>query len=531
MLYAAGTTTAAATLTASNFPVATANRPEPQLAPPPFAHGVASGDPISNSIVLWTRITANEPQVSVEWQVAADREFAAIVASGAVLTDASSNYTIHIDPLNLQPATVYFYRFFVRSGEYAGTVSPTGRTKTAPAPGTPLDELTLAVASCANWESGYFSAYRDMAERADAFDATVFLGDYIYEYGTGEYAGNGPVRIHDPQHEIVTLEDYRRRYAQYRTDTNLQAAHAALPWIVVWDDHETANNSWRDGAENHDPATHGSWQSRRDAAMQAYFEWMPVRATSPSDNGHIYRSFTFGNLAELTIMDLRTYRDKDTTASVSTATDPSRTMLGGEQYQWLTRKIESSDVAWNVLGNSVMFSPLNLMTLEADAQTSSVAAVLSENITNMPLNGDQWDGYTNERSRLLDTLARHNQNTGANPLFLTGDIHTEWAHSIDRGDQPFGAELVCASISAPNVDEELGLQPSNPLTPMAHRIIQAANPHCRHVDLVHHGYAYVTIRPQEVDMHWLRVSAIGDPNATFTDTIALTWQKGTGFTS
>ena len=404
VIYAAGTaagTAAAATLTTSNIPVATAFRPQPQLAPPPFAHGVASGDPISNSVVLWTRISAEDPQVTVMWQVSTSMDFHTITAQGTATTDSSRDYTIHVDPFSLQPATVYFYRFTVTTGHYAGQHSPTGRTKTAPTPGTPLEQLTLAVASCANWESGYFSAYRDMAKRAELFDATLFLGDYIYEYGTGEYAGNGPVRIHDPEHEITTLDDYRRRYARYRTDHDLQAAHAALPWIVVWDDHETANNSWRDGAENHQ-APEGNWLSRRNAAMQAYFEWMPVRATSPSDNGHIYRSFTFGDLAELTIMDLRTYRDKEAFGSVPAATNPDRTMLGSEQYQWLTRKIESSNVAWNVLGNSVMFSPLDLMTLEQDPQASSVSQVLSENITNLPLNGDQWDGYSAERTRLLD---------------------------------------------------------------------------------------------------------------------------------
>lgn len=530
ILYAAGNTAAAATLTASNVPIATAHRPEPALSPPSFVHGVASGDPLPNSAVLWTRITTNEPQVTVAWQVSTTETFAEIAAEGTVLTDATSDYTIHIDPLALRPGTVYSYRFEILTEKYEGKISSIGRTKTAPAPGIALDELTLAVASCANWESGYFSAYRDMANRASLFDATLLLGDYVYEYGTGEYAGNGPVRIHDPEHEITTLDDYRRRYARYRTDHDVQAAHAALPWIVVWDDHETANNSWRDGAENHQ-ASEGNWFSRRNAAMQAYFEWMPVRATSPSDNGHIYRSFTYGALAELTITDLGTYRDMEAFGSVSTATNPDRTMLGNEQYQWLTAKIESSNVAWNVLGNSVMFSPLNLVTLEQDPHASSVSQVLSENITYLPLNGDQWDGYSAERTRLLYTLANHHHATGANPLFLTGDIHTEWAHTINRDGAPLGAELVCSSISAPNVDEELGLTPTNPVTPLAQRIIQAANPHCRHVNLVNHGYAYVTIRRSQVEMHWLRVSAIGDPNATVADAITLTWEKGTGFTS
>lgn len=535
VIYAAGTaagTAAAATLTASNIPVATAFRPQPQLAPPPFAHGVASGDPISNSVVLWTRISTEDQQVTVMWQVSTSRDFHTITAQGTATTDSSRDYTIHVDPFSLQPASVYFYRFIVTTGDYAGQHSPIGRTKTAPTPGTPLEQLTLAVASCANWESGYFSAYRDMAKRAELFDATLFLGDYIYEYASGSYAGNGPVRLHDPAHELRTLNDYRRRYARYRTDADLQAAHAALPWIVVWDDHETANNSWANGAENYNPNAQGDWLTRRNLAMQAYFEWMPVRATSPSDNGRIYRSFSFGDLAELTIMDLRTYRDVEAHNSVAEATNPARTMLGSEQFTWVGNKIESSNVAWNVLGNSVMFAPLNLMTLKSDPAASSVSSALSENITSLPLNGDQWDGYIAERSRLLNLLQAHHVRTGAIPLFLTGDIHTEWAHNIySTTGTLLAAELVCSSISAPNVDEILGLQPTNPLTPAAQSIIQTANPHCRHVNLVHHGYAYVTITRDHAEMHWLRVDAIGDPQSQVHDSISLTWQKEVGFTT
>ena len=288
MIFVAGTaagTTAAATLTASNIPRAIAHRPQPPLAPPPFAHGVASGDPISSSVVLWTRISTQDAQVTVTWQVSTTKDFSTIAAQGTASTDSSRDYTIHVDPYSLQPATVYFYRFIVTTGQYAGHGSPIGRTKTAPQPGARLDQLTLAVASCANYESGYFSAYRDMAERAELFDATLFLGDYIYEYATGVYSGNGPVRIHDPQHELRTLNDYRRRYARYRTDNNLQAAHAALPWIVVWDDHETANNSWSHGAENHSPHTQGDWLTRRDAAMQAYFSGCRCAPLIPRETG------------------------------------------------------------------------------------------------------------------------------------------------------------------------------------------------------------------------------------------------------
>ena len=201
---------------------------------------------------------------------------------------------------------MYYYTFTVVAGPHAEATSPLGRTKTAPA--GQVDRQRWAIASCANWEAGFFSAYADMAQRgwAGELDLTVFLGDYIYEYAQYEYAGYGPVRLHQPAHEIVSLADYRIRYSRYCTDPALQGAHAAMPWAVVWDDHEVANNNWREGAENHDP-NEGDFFARRDAALRAYYEWMPVRLSETSEQGHIYRSLKFGNLVELTIMDLRTY--------------------------------------------------------------------------------------------------------------------------------------------------------------------------------------------------------------------------------
>lgn len=247
------------------------------MQPLPFRHGVASGDPLPHTVILWTRVTPSEDafpgsgsgeDVLLHWAIATDEGFTAIVQAGEVTATATSDHTVHVDPWGLESDTEYFYRFTVLSGPHRGASSPTGRTHTAPAFTAHVHNLNLAVASCANWESGYFAAYRDIAARGRTgdLDLVVFLGDYIYEYGQGEYPGFGPFRLFEPAHELIALADYRMRYGQYRTDLDLQAAHAALPWVVVWDDHETANNSWREGAENHQPASEGDWLTRRGHA-------------------------------------------------------------------------------------------------------------------------------------------------------------------------------------------------------------------------------------------------------------------------
>ncbi|WP_047259942.1 alkaline phosphatase D family protein [Corynebacterium uterequi] len=484
----------------------------------PFLHGVASGDPLPDTVVLWTRVTPSPDampgsgvgeDVTLRWEVAADETFSSIIAGGEVVATAATDHTVHVDPWNLQPSTVYYYRFTVLSGTYAGTVSPVGRTQTAPSLDASPENLRFAVASCANWESGFFRAYADMAQRGynGELDFTLFLGDYIYEYAQGEYSGFGPYRWYEPAHEIISLADYRIRYALHRTDPNLQAAHAAMPWIVVWDDHETANNSWLQGAENHNPATEGEWLPRRNAAFQAYFEWLPVRATNPSEGGHIYRSFSFGDLAELLVMDLRTYRDEGVTVKLWEAGDPDRTMLGTEQSQWLMGKISTHDAAWTILGNSVMYSEMNLATLHQDPQMAELSSFLTEHrIDGIPVNGDQWDGYAYERAKLKQALA----DTGKKVLVCTGDIHSEWGHVVVTDDgREIGAEVVCTSITAPGGPETIGLPPETPLFDLAHAYIQSANPDVRHVSFRYHGYCVAKVDRSGVSMEYWRVNHVG----------------------
>ena len=509
----------------------------------PFLHGVASGDPLPDRVVLWTRVTPSREalpgsglgeDVELEWQIDTSEDFGN-PQTGSVTTSADSDHTVHVDPEGLKPATEYFYRFIVKSGEFEGATSPVGRTLTAPKEDASLDNLNLAIASCANWESGFFSAYGDMAQRARAgeIDHVVFLGDYIYEYPTGEYAGkSGVARMHHPEWEITTLEDYRQRHGRYRTDLNLQAAHAACPWIVIWDDHETANNSWFAGAENHtDGRVEGEWPERQGAAVQAYFEWLPVRAQSAGEEQLLYRSFKFGDLAQLTMMDLRTYRDAETTGANFANDD--RTMLGKKQFDWVAQQLQESTARWDVLGNSVMVSPMRFVTIPDNEKANIAAGYMKERATGIAVNSDQWDGYAAERDRLLTMLDEQESNA----LFLTGDIHSEWANSIasPSGFGEIGCEMVTTSISAPNVDEILTTafgtyhKEDNSTSLLVEKVIRDYNPWVNHIDFDAHGYGIASIHYDYVDMLYYRVSDVEDPDAAVSLGTKRQWRIGEGF--
>lgn len=474
-----------------------------------FQHGVASGDPLAGSVLLWTRVTSHpddvpgsgsgEP-VSLLWQVSSDDSFSDTLASGQVTSDPENDNCVKIDATGLPSDTWFSYRFAVAEGPYAGQ-SITGRSRTVPSPGVVADHLGIGLTSCANWESGYFSAYRDMANNPD-LDLIMCVGDYIYEYGTGEYGGKDRVvRVTEPAHEIVTLQDYRIRYGQYRTDPDLQAAHAAKPWVVTWDDHEVANDNWRDGAENHQPDTEGDFHERHRVAMRAYLEWLPVRATPISDGGHLYRTLNYGSLAEIVMLDLRSYRDEGLEFRTSAGTDDeSRTMLGSEQFQYLSDQWTTSDALWNLVGNSVMFTPVLIPPLDPEAHRA-ITGLLGIPENGMPYNLDQWDGYAAERRRVIDILtANHIDNV----VFLTGDIHSSWATNVPVNAASFpdsgiaASEIVCTSVSSSNIDDILGLPSRNAVTISAETALQAANRHCKYIEFDSHGYVAVHVSPEEI---------------------------------
>ncbi len=420
-----------------------------KLAAAHFTHGIASGDPLADRVILWTRVlpgSGNADSVPCTWQVAIDDSFDTIVASGEAAARADRDYTVKVDAAGLKPGTSYCYRFIA-----SGVTSPVGCTRTLPVGA--VSEFKMAVASCSNYPQGFFHAYRDIAE--SDVDVVLHLGDYLYEYPLGYYANpvaeNQFGRNVEPEHEILVLEDYRMRHGLYRTDPDLLAAHAAHPWITVWDDHEMMNDTWRAGAENHDEGE-GDFFERIHAARQAYHEWMPIRTGAEGDQGVIYRGFQIGDLADLLMLDTRLVgRDQqlDYATGIEQASsleafikndlyNPKRQMLGEEQEAWLQQALQRSKArgaTWQVLGQQVLMGKLNIPVIPPEelaklelseyarprvAQTQQLAPY------GLPSNLDAWDGYPAARERLFAMLTAH----ATNPISLAGDTHNGWAFNL-----------------------------------------------------------------------------------------------------
>lgn len=475
---------------------------------PAFLHGIASGDPLPDGVLLWTRLTPGPdavpgsgkgPDTAVSWEVAEDKGFARVVASGTTTSKAASDHTVKVDVRGLRQATVYYFRFA------AGTVlSPVGRTRTTPATDAATPGVRFGVVSCANWESGYFSAYRHLAARAD-LDAVLHLGDYIYEYASGGYPEEKyVVRQHEPKHEILTLADYRTRHATYKTDTDLQALHAAHPVIAIWDDHEFANDTWSGGAENHTPGAEGEWAARAAAARQAYFEWMPVRT---STEGTVYRRLRFGKLADLHLLDLRSFRSQQTTVGNGSVDDPERTLTGRAQLDWLKAGLAGSDAAWKLVGTSVMISPVAFGSVPAHL-LGPIAELLGLPKEGLAINVDQWDGYTDDRKELLGHLT---QRGIENTVFLTGDIHMAWANDVPvkAATYPFSqsaaTEFVVTSVSSDNLDDILHVAPGT-LSLVASTAVKAANRHVKWLDMDGHGYGVLDVTAERSQMDYYVLS-------------------------
>jgi alkaline phosphatase D len=454
-----------------------------------FRHGVASGDPLADRVMLWTRVSGVAGRVAVDWRVWTDPALTQAVAAGTVATDASRDYTVKVDATGLQPGTSYYYRF--SSG---GVDSPVGRTRTAPQGAT--ERLRIGVVSCSSLAHGFFNAYRLLAARAD-LDLILHLGDYIYEYGSGEY---GSAREYEPAHEILTLDDYRTRYGQYRLDPDLQELHRQHPMINVWDDHETADNSWRDGAENHQPGE-GEWPQRKAWGIQAFHEWLPIRPADPADPGRIYRGFRYGDLADITMLDTRLH-DRDEPGSIpplpdEPIRDPARRMLGPEQRQWLFDRLASSGARWRLIGQQVVMHQWQLVGLPLALGGGQ------------PLNGDAWDGYQAERQAFIDHLR---DRAIGNVLILTGDVHSSWA--ADLTDDPAnpaaynpltGAGAVAAEFVTTSVTSPFLLEP-----PEGQQAFQATNPHIKYIDVDRKGYLLLDVTPERIQGEWWYVDTIAE---------------------
>lgn len=481
--------------------------PDETLAP--FLHGVASGDPLADRVVIWTRVTPARPGdvIPVTWRVATDPDLSKVVAQGQTKAGSNRDWCVKVDVTGLRPGTTYYYGF--TSG---GRASITGRTRTAPAGA--VDRLRFAVVSCSNYPEGYFNAYRNIAGRHD-LDAVVHLGDYVYEYGEAGELG----RAADPPHEMVTLDDYRTRYAQYRLDPDLRAAHQQHPFITVWDDHESTNNSWYGGADNHDPGE-GEWFERKAIAARVYDEWMPIRLPDPADPLKIWRHLPYGDLADLVMLDTRLWgRDQQPVMFDGTTDDPARTMLGFDQEAWLTERLAASKergAAWRVLGQQVMFAPLNLAPLP-DLPALNLLRLPSEGLA---LNPDQWDGYNANRQRVIDVLRGANRAGRMDDVVvLTGDIHTSWANDVPDSAFPvtgyvpglgrgsMAVEFVTPSVTSANVDDATGI-PSTPIELAA----KVANPHVRWVDLDANGYLVLTLTPESAQSDWFHLATVTEPS-------------------
>ena len=497
-----------------------------------FRHGVASGDPLPSSVLLWTRITPTPdaapgsgvgPDVTVSWEVAEDSGFLRMAARGSVRTGPARDHTVKVIPGGLKPGTAYWYRFTA-----SGVTSATGRTRTAPAAGAAVDRLRMGVVSCANWQAGYFSAYRYLADRGD-LDVVLHLGDYLYEYAPGEYqARDVVVRPHDPAVEMTTLSHYRRRHAQYKTDLDLQALHAAVPFVVTWDDHEFANDAWSGGAENHTEGAEGTWATRRDASKQAYAEWMPVRF---EPGGHIYRRFEFGTLASISMLDLRTYRSRQASSVVDPAIgSPARTLTGDAQMDWLLGGFSSPATQWKLIGNPVMISPVRFPSTLSAQEVGAVEQLLgTTTIDGVPYNVDQWDGYTADRSRVISHL-RDNAITDA--VFLTGDIHSGWACDVPADPLTYpsngasvAAELVCTSVTSDNLDDILGTPPRTSSVAVE-EAFKGANPHVKYLDFDSHGFSVLEVTPGALRMDWYVLSE--RTNRAATSTLSTSWRVAAG---
>ncbi|MEH2365000.1 alkaline phosphatase D family protein [Nostoc sp.] len=469
----------------------------------PFSLGVASGDPLPDGVVIWTRLAPNPlsgggmpiVNVPVRWQVALDENMKQVVRRGTVLATPELAHSVHVDVRGLDPERWYWYQF--QAGK---EVSPVGRTRTAPAFYSYTQQLNFAFVSCQDWQNGYYTAYRHLAE--ENLDLVVHLGDYIYEYGP---QSGGPRQHNSP--EIITLKDYRDRHALYKTDPNLQAAHAAFPWIVTWDDHEVDNNYAKFIPE--DNQTQEAFRKRRANAYQAYYEHMPLRQSSlpKGPDALLYRRLTFGNLVEFNVLDTRQYRtnqpcDDGLKPRCPQAFDKNATMTGSEQEQWLRKGLDQSRSRWNAIAQQTMLAEYNF-------NSSPGVGVF---------NVDQWDGYVAARNRLLSFL---NQRQPSNPVVISGDIHSSWVHDLkldfnNPNSPTVGTEFVGTSITSDF--------PTSFIAPSQAALTN--NPHTKFFDGAYRGYVRCNLTPKRWQTDYRVVSSIVDMNASVKTLATFVVQNG-----
>ncbi|WP_445456240.1 alkaline phosphatase D family protein [Flavobacterium sp. HNIBRBA15423] len=512
--------------------------------PDNFPHGVASFDPTHNQVIIWTRYNTNKLEAKIYWQVAYDNNFESVFRSGEVITDNTRDYTLAIELQNLEADRKLYYRFFNQEDR---SVSVTGETITLP---VSTDTIKLAVCSCSNYPAGLFNVYKAMAN--SNADIIVHLGDYIYEYGQGQYGTNEYTtsldRAHEPANEILNLSEYRTRYKQYRSDKNLQLAHQKKPFICVWDDHEIANDTYKDGAENHQ-ANEGNFNARKADAIKAYSEFLPLRS---NDSSLIYRNFNIGNLVNLIMLDTRVIgRDKqldyvnyiDATGNFNSTNfqadwlNPTRTLLGTTQRNWLISQVTGSSAHWQVLGQQVlmgkMFIPAEmLLSLSAVVGGSQAAlqqfqqtltelvtiklrylngdptltsAEIARITTVLPYNLDAWDGYPVERELLYSSFA------GKKVVCLAGDTHNAWyTNLVANNSNEIGKEFATSSVTSPGLEYYLGIDASS-ITGFENAM-QILIDDLNYINASDRGYLTLTFTTNNVESKWNFVNTIFDEN-------------------
>ncbi|WP_299521247.1 alkaline phosphatase [Winogradskyella sp.] len=497
-----------------------------------FNEGVASFDPTDSKVIIWTRYDL--PNKAIVWQISTDSDFTDILRNGTITTNPNRDNTIAVELTELDSNLKLYYRFINEEDE---AVSVVGETITLP---QNASALKLAVCSCSNYQAGLFTVYDAMAN--SEADIIVHLGDYFYEYGAGGYGATAENaflnRLHVPSGEILSLDDYRTRYRQYRQDSSLQLAHQKKPFICVWDDHEVANDAYIDGAENHDEATEGSFEVRKQNALQAYSEFLPFTRQDESNNSLIYRSFNIGNLINLYMLDTRIIgRDKqldinsyftasgfDITSFQTDLGNPNRTLLGTTQRDWLISQIAGSNSQWNVLGQQVlmgqMFIPIEVLTSFGTPDFNQILTELVEIklrvinndptltpeeiarvTTVIPYNLDAWDGYPVERETIYSAL------NGKKIVTLAGDTHNAWSNTLRSQDSTeVGIELATAGVSSPGFEAFIGTDPTA-IAGFEQALVILIDG-LSYFDASRRGFLMTTFTSSEVTSEWMFVSTI-----------------------
>lgn len=511
----------------------------------PFYHGVASGDPLEDRVVIWTRVTPEvDKSISVKYEMSTDTLFNNIVSFGNVTTNATKDYTVKVDVTGLSAYTTYYYRFITKDITSVSDTSIVGRTKTTPLPSSNITNLKFAVVSCANYEGGFFNGYHNISKKND-LDAVIHLGDYIYEYKAGGYKNSSITdtsRHNLPTNEILNEADYRIRYSLYRLDKDLMALHQQQTMISVWDDHETANDAYLYGAENHD-STEGDYQIRKSIAKKVYFEWMPIRDNS---NEQVYRKISYGKLVDLIMLDTRLEGREKQPEHFDTPNDGKRVMISSTQYEWLINNLKNSTAKWKIIGNQTLFSTFNVGFAASNPIDLASIRATEDNFI------DDWEGYLLQRDAIIDTIKKYKIK---NTIFVTGDSHCSWSFDVTKqavqypvatfmnipqpnpynsltgegyssGKGSYAVEFAGPSISSANFDEYYPLSTvlgfeyamNNPIPQLGNAVY---NPHLKFVNLKNHGYFLLDIKSDSVQSDYYFSPTILSRNSENS-----VWSKG-----